>query len=226
MIKIYPFNSLGNLAGNFPKFLVGDVYDIFEAFRMEYEEVLTEAEIFLIRKACNKRNEKQISFCSLSELFENENIDEKELKKRTGGYLFFNGEIIIDEENAINNYLKENNIVLSKEENAGNIELVGSSAYGGVASGKVTKISGEQDFNKMEDGNILVASMTVPKYLPVMKKAAAVITDEGGVLCHAAIIAREFKIPTLIGTKYATKVLKDGDMVTVDADSGKIKYLA
>ncbi len=225
LIKIYPFNSLGNLAGNFPKFLVGDVYDIFETFRTEYEELLTEAESFLIRKVRNEHNEKQISLYSLPELFENEKIDEKELNKRSRGYLFFNGEMIIDEADDINDYLKENNIVLSKEEDTGSIELVGASAYGGVASGKVTKISGEQDFYKMEDGNILVASMTVPKYLPVMKKAAAVITDEGGVLCHAAIIAREFKIPTLIGTKYATKVLKDGDIVTVDANGGKIKYL-
>lgn len=223
LIKIYPFNSLGNLAGNFPKFLVGNVYDVFEEFRMEYEEILTEAEFFLIRIACNRFNKDKINLYSLPELFENKKVDEKELNRRSEGYLFFNEQIIIDEENAINNYLIENNIVLSKEEDTGSIELVGASAYGGVASGKVTKISGEQDFYKMEDGNILVASMTVPKYLPVMKKAAAVITDEGGVLCHAAIIAREFQIPTIIGTKYATKVLKDGDRVTVDADSGKVK---
>ena len=73
--------------------------------------------------------------------------------------------------------------------------------------------------------DIMVAIMTKPNMIPQMKKMKAVITDEGGVLCHAAITAREFKIPTIIGTKIATQVLKDGDIVEVDANQGKVKVI-
>jgi pyruvate,water dikinase len=67
--------------------------------------------------------------------------------------------------------------------------------------------------------------MTNPDFLPIMEKASAIITDAGGMLCHAAIVARELKKPTIIGTSNATKVLKDGDLVEVDADSGSVKKL-
>ncbi len=68
--------------------------------------------------------------------------------------------------------------------------------------------------------------MTEPSYLSVMKKAAAFVTDEGGILCHAAIVARELKKPCVTGTKIATKVLKDGDRIEVDADRGIIRILS
>ena len=58
-----------------------------------------------------------------------------------------------------------------------------------------------------------------------MEKASAFVTDEGGILCHAAIVAREMKKPCIIGTKVSTKILKDGDMVEVDADNGIVKVL-
>lgn len=67
--------------------------------------------------------------------------------------------------------------------------------------------------------------MTRPQTIVACKKAAAIITDEGGITCHAAIISREFKIPCIIGTKKATKVLKDGDMVEVDAEKGIVRIL-
>jgi pyruvate,water dikinase len=72
---------------------------------------------------------------------------------------------------------------------------------------------------------ILVTSMTHPKDIMLLKKASAIVTDEGGILCHAAIVAREMKKPCIIGTKIATQVLKDGDMVEVDAERGAVKIL-
>ena len=78
---------------------------------------------------------------------------------------------------------------------------------------------------KFQEGEILVASMTRPEYIPSMKKAIAFITDEGGITCHAAIIAREMKKPCVIGTKIGTKVLKDGDLVEVDANIGVIRII-
>ena len=67
--------------------------------------------------------------------------------------------------------------------------------------------------------------MTDPRYVPAMKKAAAIVTDEGGITCHAAIVSRELKKPCIIGTKIATKVLKDGDEVEVDAEKGVVKKI-
>lgn len=67
--------------------------------------------------------------------------------------------------------------------------------------------------------------MTSPWYLPAMKKATAIVTDEGGITCHAAIVSRELKKPCIIGTKIATKVLKDGDLVEVDANKGIVRII-
>lgn len=101
----------------------------------------------------------------------------------------------------------------------------GNIASGGKARGTVKVIKSAQDFTKMKKRDILVAPMTRPEFLPIMKKALAIITDEGGITCHAAIVSRELGIPCVIGTKIATQVLKDGDMVEVDANHGRIKIL-
>lgn len=78
---------------------------------------------------------------------------------------------------------------------------------------------------KFEKGDILVTSMTRPEFLFLAKNAKALVTDEGGISCHAAIVAREMKIPCIIGTKIATKILKDGDLVEVDANKGVVKII-
>ncbi len=101
--------------------------------------------------------------------------------------------------------------------------VTGSCACKGVAKGIVKIVLSEDDFGKVKEGDILVTSMTRPEFLPVMKKSAAFVTNEGGIACHAAIIARELKKPCVIGTKIATKVLKDGDLVEVDADKGVVR---
>jgi pyruvate,water dikinase len=67
--------------------------------------------------------------------------------------------------------------------------------------------------------------MTTPNYLIAMKRAVAFVTDEGGITCHAAIVAREMQKPCIIGTKIATQVLKDGDLVEVDANKGIVKII-
>jgi len=82
-----------------------------------------------------------------------------------------------------------------------------------------------EDMKKVEVGDIIVSPMTTPQFTSAVRKASAVITDEGGVTCHAAIISRELGIPCIIGTKIATKVLKDGDMIEVDANKGIIKKI-
>ena len=101
----------------------------------------------------------------------------------------------------------------------------GLPASRGRIRGKVKIVLSVNELNKVEKGDILVAVMTRPDYVPAMKKAAAIITDEGGVTCHAAIVSRELGIPCVIGTKLATRVLKDGDEVDVNANHGVITVI-
>ncbi|MDP2932578.1 MAG: PEP-utilizing enzyme [bacterium] len=102
-------------------------------------------------------------------------------------------------------------------------ELKGQPAFKGIARGRVKIINTVQEMAKMHAGNILVSHMTNPGIVPAMKQAAAIVTDLGGITCHAAIVARELKKPCIIGTKFATQVLMDGDEVEVDADKGIVR---
>jgi phosphohistidine swiveling domain-containing protein len=104
-------------------------------------------------------------------------------------------------------------------------EIKGQVAYSGKAKGRIKYINTPDMMDKMEEGDILLAYVTQPNLLPAMKKAAAFITDFGGITCHAAIVAREWKVPCVIGTGNATKILKDGDLVEVDAVNGIVKII-
>ena len=105
-------------------------------------------------------------------------------------------------------------------------QLSGRIAYAGNVRGIVKVVNTAADFGKLKKSEILVAPMTRPDYFPLMKRCAAIVTDEGGITSHAAIVARELKKPCIIGTHNATKVLKDGDMVEVDANKGVVRKLS
>ncbi len=98
----------------------------------------------------------------------------------------------------------------------------GLGASPGLAWGTVKVLAGPQEIGKVKKGDILVAKMTTPDYVPAMKKAAAIVTDEGGATCHAAIVSREMGIPCVVGTGNATTTLREGDVVTVDAIHGVV----
>lgn len=101
----------------------------------------------------------------------------------------------------------------------------GISANKGKISGQVRIINNKREFKKFNNGEILVTQFTTSEFVPIMKKAKAIITNDGGITCHAAIISRELGIPCVVGTKIATKVLKDGDWVEMDANRGAVKIL-
>lgn len=101
----------------------------------------------------------------------------------------------------------------------------GSSAFSGKVIGKVKIIRRLAEMDKVKQGDILVSPMTTPNYLSAMKRAAAFVTDEGSITCHAAIVARELKKPCIIGTKIAARVFKDGDRVEVDATRGIVRKI-
>lgn len=104
-------------------------------------------------------------------------------------------------------------------------EFKGSVAFPGVVQGKVRKVMSREDLKHIQPGEILVTPMTMPEYVPAMKLAAAIVTDEGGIICHAAISAREMEKPCIIGTRVATRCLDSGDWVEVNANKGIITIL-
>jgi len=104
-------------------------------------------------------------------------------------------------------------------------EVRGIVACPGRARGPIRICPTAQEINKVKTGDILVTAMTTPDFVPAMRRAAAIVTDEGGITSHAAIVARELNKPCIIGTKFATKVFKDGDRVEVDADKGVIRKI-
>ncbi|MEK7557337.1 MAG: PEP-utilizing enzyme [Patescibacteria group bacterium] len=105
-------------------------------------------------------------------------------------------------------------------------EIKGMIASRGKVEGTVRIILKTHDLANVAKGDVLVASMTRPEMVSAMRKASAIVTDEGGVTSHAAIVSRELGIPCIIGTKVATKALKNGDRVVVDANSGIVKKIA
>ena len=102
-------------------------------------------------------------------------------------------------------------------------ELNGSCGFPGKVKGRVRVINHPNEMFAMEEGDIMVSHSTNPNLVPAMKKSAAIVTDVGGITCHAAVVSRELKKPCVIGTKIATRVLKDKDLVKVDAKEGTVK---
>lgn len=147
-----------------------------------------------------------------------------DIKKRMTGFCLYQGKIY--SRRLIKEIIKKNNLVFNKIGKRNVYKIIGSPAYPGIVRGIVKKIIIKSDINSFKQGNILVAETTYPDHVPAMRKAAAFITDEGGITCHAAITAREFKKPCIVGTKIATQVLHDGDKVEVDADRGIIKVIS
>lgn len=104
-------------------------------------------------------------------------------------------------------------------------KLTGELAYPGRVKGRVKIILDSKDSVNFKPGEILITRMTDPNYLPIMKLSKAIVTDIGGITCHAAIVSRELHKPCIVGTKFATKVFKDGDIIQIDADKGIVRKI-
>lgn len=104
----------------------------------------------------------------------------------------------------------------------GRVLVSGLAASTGIASGLVRVLTSPEQGDRLQEGEVLVAPMTSPDWVPAMRRAAALVTDGGGVTCHAAIVSRELRIPFVVGTRHATTVLRDGEAVTVDGGRGLV----
>lgn len=131
-------------------------------------------------------------------------------------------EIYILQSRPITTIRRASNVKSTHEIKVETVILKGQGASPGIASGKVTIIDDVKDTGRVEEGDIMVTKMTNPDMVPAMKKVAGIITDEGGMTCHAAIVSRELGTPAIVGTKTATEVLKEGQIVTMDGEKGLI----
>lgn len=163
-------------------------------------------------------------------LFKNEKQREGELKKRSANYIFFPSD-----KRKITYFAREADLVIGDflgKLNNGEKVLMGEVANKGIARGKVKLFWHGYNFQsikkkmaEMKKGEVLVAETTSPEIILACRKASAIVTNQGGMMSHAAIVARELKIPCVVGTRNATQVLKDGDLVEVNADKGVVKIL-
>jgi phosphohistidine swiveling domain-containing protein len=149
-------------------------------------------------------------------------LSRKELAERRKGYavVFEAGELRVLT-GVAQEKLREQ--ILGKEKEF--TQVCGIVGCAGDARGMVVLIRHRSDLNKVVKGSVLVAVTTNPDYVQAMRKAAAIVTDQGGITSHAAIVARELGIPCIVGTMHATRIFRDGDLVEVNAEKGVVKKL-
>jgi pyruvate,water dikinase len=138
----------------------------------------------------------------------------------SGLYVNQDGNVLLN-----TNEIQELEELIANKTVAKNGELRGTISSKGYAKGIVRIISNPHSVKVFNEGDILITSMTNPEFLPLMKKAGAIVTEGGGVLSHAAIVSRELNKPCLLNVKAALKVFKDGDMVEVDANNGTVRLV-
>ncbi len=163
-----------------------------------------------------KLNEKEIK--ELARL--GKKLEEHYQKPQDIEWAIQRGEIFIVQTRAVTTFKEHTEERSVIQEETGKILLKGETASAGIATGPVKIVRRMEELNKVQKGDILVTRMTTPDQVPAMQRAAAIVTDEGGLTCHAAIVSREMGTPCIVGTEHATDVLKDGELVTVHATRG------
>ena len=132
-----------------------------------------------------------------------------------------NGEVYILQSRPITT-IKKKTSKKNERASASSALFQGLGASPGLVTGKAKIVSDATELGKVKEGDILVAVMTTPDMVPAMKRAVAIVTDEGGMTCHAAIVSRELGCVAVVGTKQATSVLSDGMVITVDGEKGLV----
>ena len=210
-----------------------ELLPFFTDARLHSESVYSKTETFFrgITSQIAKKENRNIEYltCLTQEEFEsyikNGNLPEEDImeKRFTASFLYFkNGSMEIGTGDSIVKELE--NLIVGQEQNTVG-KIKGVVGFKGKAKGIARVIHDPFKVWKFEEGDILVTGMTRPEFLPFVKKARAIVTDAGGILSHAAITAREMKKPCIVGTEVATSIIKDGDLVEVDADNGIITVI-
>ncbi len=165
-----------------------------------------------------------IPFCEYKEFLEGNKKLLKELKMRTKTGVWVVGNDVEWKSRVESSRAEELLKLVEGNSTEGDL-IYGSIASLGRATGTAKVVLRQSDFHKFKEGDVLITGMTRPEFVPLMKLASAIVTDEGGITCHASIISRELNKPCVIGTQTATKTFKDGDNVEVNANHGYAKII-
>ncbi|OHA67091.1 MAG: hypothetical protein A3C82_02450 [Candidatus Wildermuthbacteria bacterium RIFCSPHIGHO2_02_FULL_47_12] len=195
------------------------------------------AAFFAVMKLRYPSLERYLDVISINDICNTKGPNPKMLKERKKGFIYFEGKLVTGI--SVKDFEKKHKLKILKglgiigtideAKNAGAKDkkiIFGKAVYPGVVRGRVRIMLLRKKIDRVKQGEILVTTMTTPEYMPALEKAAAFVTDEGGVTSHAAIIAREMRKPCVVGTKVATSILHDGDLIEVDADAGVVRLLS
>lgn len=232
IVAAWPFITLGQLYGDTQRWQTSDELLEFCIFVREKTDIPLRAAVSHLRELLFQLPDAQAvpdklrKFVTYSEYTSGHVPTEEELTLRAERFLFHAGSVTTNRAT----YLETHNLHLTRlevisDERSDSLVIKGQCAFPGDVRGRVRVISSPSDMHLMEDGCVLVAPMTTPDLLPIMKKASAIVTDEGGMTCHAAIAARELRIPCVVGTRQATQELVNSELVHVDATGGIVKRI-
>ncbi len=229
--NVYPLSKIKKLLSpteNEEKFIdLAPYMTFFKDWRDDLRRKHAHGWSFLFTKIAEKWNiqREEIGYLTLTEIEElmNSGMGKAKIERRKNNELIFSVTskiITLYDEKIPEKYLK---IIKTTQSHVGAAQVTGICAYPGIISGPVRIVRSYHDIKKVNECDILLANTTHPDYLPAMQRAAAFVTNEGGMLSHAAIVAREMKKPCIVGTKSATDIFKDGDIVEVDATNGNVR---
>jgi len=177
-----------------------------------------------------KRNEQVLTEAEIERLCElGEEVEDHYDTPQDVEWAIFEGEVYMLQSRPITTIAEEGSEAATADgsgavaEESGETLLSGLGASPGIASGAVRIVDKLDQLDKVGEGDIIVTAMTTPDMVPAMKRAAGIITDEGGMTSHAAIVARELGAPAVVGSGTATEVLEDDQVVTIDGDKGTIR---
>lgn len=199
----------------------------FSTLRKNTQDVIMNAEKMILSslKKLYPKVSSLVDVLLIEEIINNNIPGKKELRNRKDRYFFTDNQLFVDLsksdiEKKYSMHFEDIRLPTETKQIKGQ-----SASLGNEVIGTVKIVLTWESLSKVKAGDILVSTMTQPDFVPAMRRAAAIVTDEGGTLCHAAIVSRELNKPCIVATKIATKILKDGDIVEVDANSGIIKIL-
>ncbi len=224
LLIIYPFETLGNISGR-DWGMTEELKEKLHYFRDHYDSVYYRCEEKInnyIDETTPEHLKKYISVLSTKDLKDLNNVNIEELEKRLQGFIYYQG-IMYDI--SLDDFCKKFNYYIEGFNNNSDNCIKGDIVYPGKIQGYAKIIFAKEDFYKFKDGDIIVSSMTTPKFMSIMRRASGFITDEGGVTCHAAIVSRELKKPCLINCGNATSIIKDGDLIELDTFTGIAKII-
>lgn len=207
--------------------IISEIPRLKDLFKLSINHIIFLLDIALqeaaLRSSCSLKYLKDLTPEECHKLLLGDSIDERKVLERTENSVLLGGEeglIILSGKEAEEysaHYLRSQKVMQTK--------FSGRSACTGIYKGRVRTILSSEDFSKMNDNDIIVALNTTPDYVPIIKRAGAIITEEGGITAHASLVSRELGVPCVVGVPHITEVLKDGDLVQVDADHGIIEII-